>query len=115
MNNRFREIKLLFPQLEVEQQQSVVDYATFLLQRYKIKNTRDRDLEPKSIERPQKESVIAAIKRLKKSYYMLDTDIILDETSVLMAQHVMKGREASDVIDELQSIFHRQYEQYRNQ
>ena len=106
---------MLFPQLEVEQQQAVVDYATFLLQRYKIENTRDRDLEPKTIERPQKESVIAAIKRLKKSYYMLDTDMILDETSVLMAQHVMKGREASGVIDELQSIFQRQYEQYRNQ
>jgi len=56
--------------------------------------------------------VIAAIKRLKKTYPMLDTDIMLNDTSALMGQHILKGREAPKVIDELQSIFQAEYEQY---
>jgi len=112
MKNKLREIKLLLAQLDEDHQQAIVDYTTFLVQRYKINNSRDKGLKPESIERPEQESVIAAIKRLKKTYFMLDTDIILNETSALMGQHILKGREASDVIDELQSIFQSQYEQY---
>jgi len=115
MKNKLREIKLLFAQLEASHQQAIVDYANFLVQRYKIDNSGGRDLKPESIERPRQETVIAAIKRLKKTYYMLDTDIMLNQTSALMGQHILKGREASDVIDELQSIFQAQYEQYLNQ
>lgn len=112
MKTKLREIKLLLAQLDEEHQQAIVDYSAFLVQRYKIKNSRDRGLKPESIERPSQESVIAAIKRLKKTYYMLDTDILINETSALMGQHLLKGREACDVIDELQSVFQAQYEQY---
>lgn len=115
MKNKLREIKLLLAQLHDSHQQAVVDYADFLVQRYKVESAGDRDLKLESIERPVQETVIAAIKRLKKTYYMLDTDIILDQTSALMGQHILKGREAPDVIDELQSIFQAQYEQYLNQ
>ena len=112
MKNKLREIKLLLAQLDDSHQQAIVDYANFLVQRYKVENSGGRDLKPENIERPGQESVIAAIKRLKKTYYMLDTDIILNQTSALMGQHILKGREASDVVDELQSIFQAQYEQY---
>jgi hypothetical protein len=114
MKNKLREIKLLLARLDEDHQQAIVDYANFLVQRYNVEDSRDRDLKPESIERPRQESVIAAIKRLKKTYYMLETDTILNETSALMGQHILKGREASDVIDELQSIFQAQYEQYLN-
>ena len=112
MKNKLREIKLLLAQLDADHQQAIVDYANFLVQRYKTDSSGARDLKPEIIERPGQESVIAAIKRLKKTYYMLDTDIILNQTSALMGQHILKGREASDVIDELQSIFQAQYEQF---
>ena len=101
-------------QLDDSHQQAIVDYAEFMVQRYKVENSRDRDLKPVSIERPGQETVIAAIKRLKKTYYMLDTDIILNQTSALMGQHILKGRDSADVIDELQSIFQAQYDQYLN-
>ena len=114
MKNKLREIKLLLARLDEDHQQAIVDYATFLVQRYKTDNSGARDLKPESIERPRQESVIAAIKRLKKTYYMLDTDPILNQISAIMGQHILKGREASDVIDELQSIFQAQYEQYLN-
>lgn len=112
MKNKLRQLKLLLAQLDEDHQQAMVDYATFLVQRYKIKNSIGQGLKPESIARPKQETVIAAIKRLKKTYYMLDTDIILDQTSALMGQHILKGRAASEVVDELQSIFQAQYEQY---
>jgi hypothetical protein len=112
MKSKLREIKLLLAQLDADHQQAIVDYANFLVQRYKTDSSVARDLKPESIERPGQETVIAAIKRLKKTYYMLDTDSMLSQTSALMGQHILKGREASDVIDELQSIFQTQYEQY---
>ena len=112
--NRTQKIKRLLSQLDVQHQQAVLDYATFLVQQYKIDQPRDTDQQPATIERPERESVIAAIKRLKKTYPMLNTDIMLDETSSLMGQHILKGREAAEVIDELQSIFETRYEQYRN-
>jgi hypothetical protein len=115
MKNKLGEIKQLFSKLNEEHQQAIIDYATFLAQRYVVKDSTGMDLKPESIERPRQETVIAAIKRLKKTYYMLDTDTILNQTSALMGQHILKGREASAVIDELQSIFQAQYEQYIKQ
>ena len=112
--NRTQKIKRLLSQLDVQHQQAVIDYANFLVQQYKIDQTSNSDQQPATIERPEKESVIAAIKRLKKTYPMLNTDIMLDETSSLMGQHILKGRETAEVIDELQSIFETRYEQYRN-
>jgi hypothetical protein len=46
---------------------------------------------------------------------MLDTDGLLDETSSLMGQHILHGREASTVINELQSLFEAKYKNYLNQ
>lgn len=113
--NQIQKIKRLLSQLDEQHQQTILDYATFLVQQYGIDEHRETDLEPAAIERPKQETVIAAIKRLKKTYTMLDTDIMLSETSALMGQHILKGREASAVIDELQSIFQTRYEQYLNQ
>jgi len=110
--NAAQKIRRLLSQLDEQHQQAVLDYATFLVQQYKIDENRETDLKPAVIERPEQETVISAIKRLKKTYPMLDTDIMLDETSALMGQHILKGREAAEVIDELQSIFEARYEQY---
>jgi hypothetical protein len=110
--NQTQKIKRLLSQLDEAHQQAVFDFATFLVQQYSVDKPRETDREPAAIERPERETVIAAIKRLKKTYPMLDTDILLNDTSALMGQHILKGREASDVIDELQSIFQAKYERY---
>ena len=115
MKNRSRELKSLMSQLDQEHQQAVVDYAAFLVQQYNIKTPVTGELKPENIARPEQETVIAAIKRLKKTYYMLDTDLLLDETSSLMGQHILRGREAIAVINELQSLFETKYEEYLDQ
>ena len=68
---------------------------------------------PLSIPRPAEESVIKAIKRLSATYPMLDRVKLLDEASHLMTQHIIQGRAASEVIDELEVLFRRRYEAQR--
>lgn len=55
---------------------------------------------------------MAAIKRLAASYPMLDRDLMFDEISGLMSEHVLHGRGANEVIDALEAVFARQYQTY---
>lgn len=64
---------------------------------------------PEDIPRPDDEKVVAAVKRLSKTYYMLDKKTMLGVTSDLVTQHILHGREAAAVIDELESLFEQHY------
>ena len=66
--------------------------------------------EPEPIPRPANESVVAAIRRLSATYAMLDKSLILHEASSLMGAHIMQGRPAAEVIDELEVLFRRHYD-----
>lgn len=68
---------------------------------------------PVEIQRPEDERVVAAVKRLSKTYFMLDKKRMLSATSDLVTQHVLQGREAADVIDELEALFEDQYRQLK--
>ncbi len=70
--------------------------------------------EPEPIPRPESESVVAAVKRLSRTYHMIEKRHMLNETSALVAQHVMQGRDAVEVIDELELVFQRRYEELKS-
>jgi hypothetical protein len=105
---RLREI---LGRLSDEQAQQLLEYAEFLLAKHGDENTPS---EPLAIARPEVESVVVAIKRLRATYPMLDPAKLLNETHDLMTQHVMQGRKAVEVIDELEVLFRRHYEQRLN-
>lgn len=65
--------------------------------------------EPVAIPRPEEESVVKAVKRLARTYPMLDKSKMLNDTSTLVMQHVIQGRDANEVIDELEIVFQRHY------
>ncbi|MDO8706786.1 MAG: hypothetical protein Q7J84_17790 [Sulfuricaulis sp.] len=65
---------------------------------------------PLDISRPTEESVVKAVKRLRATYPMLDVRKLLNQTSDLMTEHVMKGREKTEVIEELEILFRSHYE-----
>jgi hypothetical protein len=69
--------------------------------------------DPDPIPRPAEESVIAAIRRLSQTYHMLDKAPMLHETSALMSAHILQGRPASEIIDELEVLFFGHYERHR--
>ena len=66
--------------------------------------------EPEPIERPAQESVVAAMRRLSATYAMLDRGEVLHQASALMGAHVLQGRPAPEVIDELEALFRREYQ-----
>lgn len=103
----------LWAKLNEQEQQSLLDYAAFLEQRDSSTEAVPQQPEtPQHIEAPEGESVIAAIKRLKISYFMLNTDPMLNETSAFMAQFMMQGRSAEDIIVDLEKMFEKYYQQY---
>lgn len=64
---------------------------------------------PNLLPRPPGESVVAAIRRLSASYPMLDRRRLLNITSSRMTQHILHGRPAPEVIDELEQVFAAEY------
>ncbi|MFT5663276.1 MAG: hypothetical protein ACI9JR_000659 [Gammaproteobacteria bacterium] len=110
MDKKLVLLEKLMRQLNDEQRQSVVDYAGFLAQQL---NRRENE-SPRLIPRPVQESVASAIKRLKRTYFMLDTDELLNDVATLMSKHLLQGLAVSVVIDELQLCFQSYYEQYLN-
>jgi hypothetical protein len=109
----------LYRQLSKSDRRSLLDFAEFLAGRGADAGAA-ADLvdasvaEPVAIPRPASESVIGAIRRLSETFPMLDRDGILHEASALMTAHVMHGRSAGEVIDELEVVFRRHYERVKS-
>lgn len=69
--------------------------------------------EPEAIPRPVQESVVAGLKRLSKTYPMLDKSEMLSATSDLVARHILEGTGAGEVIEQLEEIFAAHYRQLK--
>lgn len=115
MGQKRQRLIKLFDGMEQQQQDSLLDYAAFLLnQQEKSDPTQSQQkLAPDlSNPRPEEENVVNAIKRLRASYYMLNADNLFSESSTLMAQFMLHGRDADEVIDDLQQLFEDHYQKY---
>jgi len=99
----------LFKKLPEAEQKSLLDFAEFLAERTPAVESKVPQ-EPLDIPRPAEENVVAAMKRLRETYPMIDHSKLLHEASGLMAEHMMQGRPAPEVIDELEAMFLRHYE-----
>ncbi len=114
MSAQRRRLLELFNSMDQQQQQSLLDYAAFVHHQSSLdkdSNTQEK-LVPLKTERPDNENVVNAIKRLRKAYFMLNTDNLLNESSTLMAEFMLQGREADAVIDDLEQLFEKHYKQY---
>ena len=103
--------------LPTAQAEALLEFAEFLLQRHGGADAIGMPLPkaaeipaPLDIPRPAEETVVKAVKRLRATYPMLDARKLLNETSALMTQHVMQGREKTEVIEELEILFRLHYE-----
>lgn len=112
MNKNEKKLLNLFRELPAPQAQQLLDFAEFLHQRHFTPITELP--EPIPVARPEKESVVAAVKRLSSSYHMLNKDKLLNETAALVSQNLVQGRDAVEVIDELEAVFLRHYENLRD-
>ncbi len=101
----------LFRALGGAQQQTVTSFMEFLLSQGEGAAV-NKPLQPDLIPRPDKESVVKAIKRLRAAYHMLDQNALFNETSQHMTSHLLQGKPAAQVIDALEAMFAQHYQYY---
>lgn len=117
-SGRQRRLVGVFSQLSRADQDTLLAFAEFLHARREpdgIPAGPSRLAEPKPIPRPDKESVVAAIRRLSATFFMLDKEHLLHQASALMSAHIMHGRSADEVIAELEAMFRHEYERIKAQ
>jgi len=118
-NKQERQIIKLFKSLDETNKEAFIAFGEFLQARAASQNLDDQaaDIvasEPVDIPRPEDESVIKAIKRLTATYPMVDKETILHPISNLMTSHIIQGRKAPEVIDDLQELFLSEYKSLSN-
>jgi hypothetical protein len=107
----------IFRKLPAAQADALLEFAEFLLARHGAAGREEGKpagaIEvpaPVEIPRPTEETVVKAVRRLRATYPMLDARKLLNQTSELMTQHIVQGREAIEVIEELEILFRSHYE-----
>lgn len=110
----------LYRQLTGGDRETLLSFAAFLVERQAMSDESGPAAvtplpDPTDVPRPDDETVIAAMRRLTATYPMVDKDDLLHEASGLMTTHVMQGRPADEVIDELEVVFRRHYERVKSQ
>ena len=102
-----QELVALYETLDEQARQSLCDFAEYLAA---TTTPVVKDIPPPAeIPRPDDETVVGAIKRLKATYHMVESMSVFSKASSLMTQHMMNGRDAVEVIDEMEAIFEQAY------
>lgn len=102
-----QELIALYEALDDDRRQSLCDFAEFL---YDREGPVSREIPPpEEIPRPDSETVVGAVKRLKSTYPMIDSMAVFSEASALMTDHMVKGRDVVEVIDEMELLFETAY------
>jgi hypothetical protein len=115
VKTRKQQLIQLFEGLDQQGRDSLLDYADFLFNKNQQNApAQDPDIKHQPLDhpRPAEESVLAAVKRLRASYFMIDTDGMINQTSSLVTQFMLQGRPAPDVIDDLEQLFDEHYQNY---
>lgn len=124
-HNKEKQLVTCFTSLNSNDKETLLAFAEFLSNRDSFNNVDNNkqirnqesdqmiSLDPKQIDRPETESVINAIKRLTATYPMVEKENLLHTISDLMTTHMMQGKKAEKVIDELESLYFNEYERCR--
>ena len=98
----------IFERLAPAQQDMLISFAEFL--------TTNADEPPRlgdAAAVPAEETVKLAIRRLLRTYPMLDRRALMAEAAQLMARHALGGRGAREVIVDLEELFARHYKKIK--
>ncbi len=99
----------LYEAMDDERKHSLCDFADFL---YAKADPISKEIPvPEDITRPETETVVGAVKRLKTKYHMVGSMSVFSAASTLMTDHMVKGRNVIEVIDEMEVLFGDAYDQ----
>ncbi|GMR01102.1 MAG: hypothetical protein BMS9Abin19_0456 [Gammaproteobacteria bacterium] len=98
----------LYESMDDERKLSLCDFADFL---YAKADPVSKEIPaPDDVLRPQEETVVGAVKRLKTKYHMIESMSVFSAASALMTDHMVKGRDVIEVIDEMELLFENAYD-----
>jgi hypothetical protein len=97
----------LYESMDDERKLSLCDFADFLYA--KAAPVSKEIPPPEDVSRPQEETVVGAVKRLKIKYHMVESMTVFSAASSLMTDHMVKGRDLVEVIDEMEMLFESAY------
>lgn len=113
MNNEKNKIKdsralvELYDAMDDERKRSLCDFADYL---YAQAEPVSKEVPPPDdVPRPEVETVVGAVKRLKTKYHMVESMTVFSAASALMTDHMVKGRDLVEVIDEMELLFEDAY------
>lgn len=106
--SRIEALVALAEQLPEDALITLQEFAEFLSAKHPPEENQEPDIVP--IPRPEDEGVIPAIKRLSKTYPMLDKRVLFEQTSATMSAHVLNEVSARESIDRLEKVFRKEYE-----
>jgi hypothetical protein len=98
----------LYESMDDERKLSLCDFADFLYA--KAAPVSKEIPPPEDVSRPQEETVVGAVKRLKIKYHMVESMTVFSAASSLMTDHMVKGRDLVEVIDEMEMLFESAYD-----
>lgn len=111
-----RQLCKLYKSLNDNNREALMSFAAFLNSKDIILGSDEAAAElqvPLLIAAVENESVIKGIKRLKKSYFMIENEDLLHEVSAFMTQHVMQGATIEEVMPQIEAVFEKFYEEYK--
>lgn len=98
----------IFDTLDDERRTSLVDYAQYLQSKGGLV---EKEIgEPLDIPRPEEETVVGAVKRLKLTYPMIESMSVFSAASSLMTENMVNGRDVIEVIDDMEKLFDESFE-----
>ena len=97
----------LYESMDEERKLSLSDFADFLYA--KAGPVLKEIPPPEDVPRPEQETVVGAVKRLKIKYHMVESMSVFSAASSLMTDHMVKGRDVVEVIDEMEVLFEEAY------
>ncbi len=102
-----KELIDLYEAMDDERKLSLCDFADFL---YAKAGPVVKEIPPpEDVPRPEQETVVGAVKRLKIKYHMVESMTVFSAASALMTDHMVKGRDVVEVIDEMEVLFEEAY------
>ncbi len=106
------ELQRLYRRLSEVDRHALLSFGHFLDGRTETVEESKEKLTPVVIDRPPQEGVHQAIRRLTQAYPMLKHERLLSAAADLLAQHLVSGRDAAAVIDEVEALFLEHYQRY---
>ncbi|MBF0136557.1 MAG: hypothetical protein H7833_15945 [Magnetococcus sp. DMHC-1] len=110
-----RHLVSIWQHLAAPERKTLLQFAEFLLEKSRENMEPEPTLpvEPLDIPAPAGESAVKALKRLKKTYPMIETDFsLLEKASQILMEKVL-GTPDKEVIEKMEDLFREQHQRWR--